>query len=221
MKFETNQMFGEVTAPGANARQRERAARATSWRLVACVAIAFTMVLVSCGREASRAPATIPDVSLVDDHGNQVALGSLKGKVVLLDFIHIGCPGVCSTLVSKFGEVADLLKSDLGANVVLLSVTNDPEHDKPAQLLELARTSAADVHGWLFVTGDPREVARVVKAFGVNNDKLPDGSPAHITQVFLIDRDGRQRREYRGMLMKPETVVAQIREAMNREAGSS
>jgi protein SCO1/2 len=160
-------------------------------------------------------------VSLIDQHGNSVSLASLKGKVVLLDFIHIGCPGVCSTLVSKFGEVADILKTDLGPNVVLLSVTNDPEHDRPEQLLELARTSAADLKGWLFVTGDPRDVERVIKAFGVNNEKLPDGSPAHITQVFLLDRDGRQRREYRGMLMKPEAVVAQIREVMDQAAGKT
>jgi protein SCO1/2 len=205
------------TADPSRSRQRGR----TAWTLAACAAVVSSLLLISCAREARREPPTLPDVSLIDQHGNSVSLASLKGKVVLLDFIHIGCPGVCSTLVSKFGEVADILKTDLGPNVVLLSVTNDPEHDRPEQLLELARTSAADLKGWLFVTGDPRDVERVIKAFGVNNEKLPDGSPAHITQVFLLDRDGRQRREYRGMLMKPEAVVAQIREVMDQAAGKT
>jgi len=168
-----------------------------------------------------REPASLPDVSVIDDHGRPVSLGSLKGKVVLLDFIHIGCPGVCTTLVSKFGEVADRLRPELGSKVVLLSVTNDPEHDRPDQLLALARSSDADLDGWLFVTGKPIDVDRVIKAFGVNNERLPDGSPAHITQVFLLGTDGQKKREYRGMLMKPQNVVSQIREAMTPARGGA
>jgi len=178
-------------------------------------------MLAACHREAIREPATLPNVSVIDDHGRSVSLGSLKGKVVLLDFIHIGCPGVCATLVSKFGEVADILKPELGSKVVLLSVTNDPEHDRPEQLLALARSSDADLDGWLFVTGKPTDVARVIKAFGVNNERMPDGSPAHITQVFLLGTDGQKKREYRGMLMKPQAVVSQIREAMTPVQGGA
>jgi protein SCO1/2 len=166
-------------------------------------------------------PASLPNVSVIDDHGRPVSLGSLKGKVVLLDFIHIGCPGVCATLVSKFGEVADSLKPELGSKVVLLSVTNDPEHDRPDQLLALARSSDADLDGWLFVTGKPGDVDQVIKAFGVNNKRMPDGSPAHITQVFLLGIDGQKKREYLGMLMKPQAVVSEIREEMTPMQGGA
>lgn len=190
--------------------------------LVSCVAIVCcSLMLAACHREAMREPASLPNVSVIDDHGRAVSLSSLKGKVVLLDFIHVGCPGVCSTLVSKFGEVADSLKPELGSKVVLLSVSNDPEHDRPEQLLALARHSDADLDGWLFVTGKPGDVDRVMKAFGVNNQRFPDGSPAHITQVFLLGIDGRKKREYHGMLMKPQSVVSQIREAMTQVQGGA
>ena len=194
----------------------------SSWLSASCAAIVCCSVtLAACHRESMREPASLPDVSVIDDHGRPVSLGSLKGKVVLLDFIHIGCPGVCTTLVSKFGEVADRLRPELGSKVVLLSVTNDPEHDRPDQLLALARSSDADLDGWLFVTGKPIDVDRVIKAFGVNNERLPDGSPAHITQVFLLGTDGQKKREYRGMLMKPQNVVSQIREAMTPARGGA
>src|SRR6266852_5985687 len=194
----------------------------STWASVSCAAIVCcSMTLAACHREATREPASLPNVSVIDDHGRPVSLGSLKGKVVLLDFIHIGCPGVCATLVSKFGEVADSLKPELGSKVVLLSVTNDPEHDRPEQLLALARSSDADLDGWLFVTGKPTDVDRVIKAFGVNNERMPDGSPAHITQVFLLGTDGQKKREYRGMLMKPQNVVSQIREAMTPARGGA
>jgi protein SCO1/2 len=185
------------------------------WLLVSCAAIVCCCIAIAaCHRDMTPNPASLPNVSVIDDHGRPVSLGSLKGKVVLLDFIHVGCPGVCSTLVSKFGEVADSLKPELGSKVILLSVTNDPEHDRPEQLLALARQSDADLDGWLFVTGKPGDVDRVIKAFGVNNQRLPDGSPAHIAQVFLLGADGQKKREYQGLLMKPQAVVSEIREAI-------
>jgi protein SCO1/2 len=194
----------------------------STWASASCAALVLcTVTLAACHREVTREPASLPNVSVIDDHGRPVSLASLKGKVILLDFIHIGCPGVCATLVSKFGEVADSLKPELGSKVVLLSVTNDPEHDRPEQLLALARSSDADLDGWLFVTGKPIDVDRVIKAFGVNNERMPDGSPAHITQVFLLGTDGQKKREYRGMLMKPQAVVSQIREAMTQVQGGA
>ena len=189
---------------------------------ISCAAIICScLTIAACHRQVTGEPASLPNVSVIDDHGRPVSLGSLKGKVVLLDFIHIGCPGVCATLVSKFGEVADSLKPELGSKVVLLSVSNDPEHDRPEQLLALARSSDADLDGWLFVTGKPTDVDRVIRAFGVNNERMPDGSPAHITQVFLLGTDGQKKREYRGMLMKPQAVVSEIREAMTQAQGGA
>lgn len=176
--------------------------------------------LAACHNKAHESMASLPDVQVTDDHGNRISLGSLKGKVVLLDFIHVGCPGVCSNLVNKFGQVADSLGPELGSKVILLSVTNDPSHDNPNELLNLARSSQADMKGWLFVTGKPEEIDRVVKAFGVNNDRLPDGSPNHITRVFLLGLDGRQKHEYQGMVMDSAAVVAQIRDTLEH-AGAS
>jgi protein SCO1/2 len=176
--------------------------------------------LAACNKQTSQSAPALPDVQVVDDHGNPVSLSSLKGKVVLLDFIHVGCPGVCSNLVNKFGQVADSLGPELGSKVVLLSVTNDPVHDNAAELLKLARSSQADMKGWLFVTGKPEEVDRVIKAFGVNNARLPDGSPGHITRVFLLGPDGHQTHEYQGMVMDSAAVVAQIRDTLDH-AGAS
>lgn len=174
----------------------------------------------ACQKEAHQSGASLPNVQVIDDHGNAVSLGSLKGKVVLLDFIHVGCPGVCSNLVNKFGQVADSLGPELGSRVILLSVTNDPTHDNPTELLNLARSSQADMKGWLFVTGKPEDVDHLIKAFGLNNDRLPDGSPNHITQVFLLGTDGRQKHEYQGMVMDSASVVAQIRDTLEH-AGAS
>jgi protein SCO1/2 len=179
--------------------------------------ISCLLSLAACDRERGRHEASLPDVQVIDDHGNPLALRSLRGKIVLLDFIHVGCPGVCSNLVNKFGQVADRLGPELGSRVILLSVTNDPIHDNPTELLKLARSSQADMKGWLFVTGNPDDVNRVIKEFGLNNDRLPDGSPNHLTAVFLLGSDGRQKRQYRGMVMNSDAVATQVKNMLERE----
>jgi protein SCO1/2 len=181
------------------------------------LALTSVLALSGCHWGLSERDSSLPDVQVIDDHGNPISLGSLKGKIVLLDFIHVGCPGVCSELVNKFGQIADELGPELGSKVILLSVTNDPIHDNPAELLKLARSSQADMKGWLFVTGKPDIIARVITAFGLSNDRLQDGSPNHITQVFLLGQDGRQRQEYQGLVMDSSIVASQIRSTVERE----
>lgn len=190
----------------------------TLWILLTIAGCAAS--LASCQREARPHQASLPNIQVIDSHGNPLSLGSLKGKVVLLDFIHVGCPGVCSNLVNKFGQVADSLGPELGSRVILLSITNDPTHDNANELLNLARSSQADMKGWLFVTGKLDDVNRVIKEFGLDNHQLPDGSPNHITQVFLLSRNGLAEHEYQGMVMNTDDVVSQIRSTLEAEGAS-
>ena len=180
-------------------------------------AIAIVVGLIALGcHPAPRTAAALPNVQLIDDHGQHIDLASLKGKVVMLNFVHIGCPGVCDNLINKFGQIADAIRPELGSKVVLVTVTNDPEHDRPDLLLKLARDRQADMSGWLFLTGTPAEVARITEAFGVDNRRLPDGSPNHITRVFLLGPDLRQEHEYAGMAMNSQTVIADIKDQVGR-----
>ncbi len=201
-------------------RYQRSAARPAARRRAVAARLAWTALLAGificgCHPSAQESPS-LPDVQLIDAHGNPVALGSLKGKVVLLDFVHVGCPGVCDNLTNKFGQIADALRPEMGTRLVLVTVTNDPQHDRPEQLLKLARDRQADMSGWLFLTGNPEDVGRVISAFGVDNRRLPDGSPNHITRVFVLDRDLRKQREYAGMAMDSRTVAAELKSEVER-----
>jgi protein SCO1/2 len=177
-------------------------------------ALACLVLLAACHPKGAQKTGILPDVTLVDDHGKSFTLGSLKGKPVLVSFIHVGCPTVCTPLTNKFAQVADKLGPDLGSRVMLLSVTNDPDHDRPELLLKLAQDSDADRQGWLFATGTPENVDRVMHAFGLKRYRLPDGSPGHISQVFLVGSDGRQKREYQGLLVSSDEVASDVRAAL-------
>ena len=176
------------------------------------VAIAFAALSIS-GSVSAGSKACIPDVPLVDSHGQPFDPATLKGKATLVDFVHTSCPGVCMTLTGKFSAVARKLGPQMGSDVILLSVSNDPEHDNPAQLLKLARKHGADRSGWYFVTGKPEDVAKMLDAFGLKNGKEPDGEPAHIPQVFLVGPDGCTVHNYNGIIMRPKQVADQMRQA--------
>jgi len=85
-----------------------------------------------------------------------VSLASLKGRPLLFDFIYTRCPGPCVTLTAQMKAVARRLGESLGRTVGFVSISVDPEHDRPAQLLSFARERGANLSGWHRAAGSAR-----------------------------------------------------------------
>jgi protein SCO1/2 len=151
----------------------------------------------------------LPAVSLLDQNGNQVSLASLKGKPVLIDFVYTSCPGPCSVLTSKLVSVAQDLGPRLGRQVEMVSLSVDPEHDTPKALKDYAQRLGADRSGWLFLTGKPGDVERVLAAYNLRRLREADGSVTHMETLFLLGPDGRQRRIYNGVEVKAAVMSAE------------
>lgn len=158
----------------------------------------------------------LPDIPLVDQYGHATSLAALKGKLVLIDFFYANCPTACPLLTAKFASVAKRLGHDLGKKVTLVSVTIDPEHDHPAQLLNYAKTHEADYKGWMFLTGKPDDVVNVMRVYHLRRERQPDGTLSHVATCFLIGPDGRQERLYDALDVKAATVVADVDHAASR-----
>lgn len=156
----------------------------------------------------------LPKSNLVDQHGQSFSLDSLKGKPVLVDFIFTSCPGPCLMLTAKFANVALRLGPDLGSKVGMLSVSVDPEHDTPQDMLKYSKDQGADEKGWEFVTGSPAEIDRVMSAFKLQREHDSDGTIGHVADMFLVGRDGRELREYNGSVAKPERIVEDMKKAL-------
>jgi len=164
------------------------------------VAIALILALSGCAREAagdypaSNTNNCLPDVSLIDQHGNAISLASLKGKPVLIDFIYTSCASTCPVLTSKMVAIARELGPALGA-ITIVSITLDPEHDGPAQLAAYAKSQGADSNSWRFLTGKPADIDQVLAAFKLRRMRESDGSIMHSVSAFLLGPDGHQIRQ--------------------------
>jgi protein SCO1 len=159
---------------------------------------------------AANSSDCLPAVTLVDQHGHDVALASLKGRPVLIDFIYTTCPGPCPLMTSRMAVVAKLLGPKLGKQVTFVSISIDPEHDRPAELEKYARERGADEAGWLFLTGTPAQIDRVLALYHLERMRNPDGTVNHAAASFLLGPDGYQVRQYQPLEVKASAVVADI-----------
>jgi protein SCO1/2 len=118
---------------------------------------------------STGAPAPVPanevahayftDVELVDQHGKSHRLYSdlLRGKVVIIHSFFTSCEGVCPPMVQRIAGLTELLRGRMGKDLLVLSLSVDPVVDTPAKLADYARKHEAG-EGWLFLTGQPKDV---------------------------------------------------------------
>jgi len=131
----------------------------------------------------------VPDFNLVDQTARPVSLSQFDGKVVAVTFIYTRCPlpDYCLRLSNNFGLVQRRFRERMGRDLILLSITFDPEHDQPDVLAKYANIWKADAAGWRFLTGPIGAVKQVCGLFGMNF--WPDeGLMTHSLHTAVIDR---------------------------------
>jgi protein SCO1/2 len=176
------------------------------------------MTAAGCHRssqDSAPSASVLTDTKLVDQNGNTVVLSSLKGKPLVVDFIYTSCPGPCLMETAKFANVALRLGNDLGSKVTLVSISVDPEHDGPKQLLDYSRQQGADEKGWYFLTGGPGDVDQALAGFKLSRQIEPDGSVGHLVNMMLIGPDGRLVREYNGQIVKAQDIVDDVKKTLS------
>jgi protein SCO1 len=132
---------------------------------------------------------TAPDFSLRGSDGGKLQLSHYRGKVVLLAFGYTSCHEVCPVTLSLLAQSRRKLGAG-AADVQVLYVTVDPEHDDAARMRQfLALFDRSFIGG----TGQAAQLADVRKAYGITatRHEAPGGyTIAHSSFVYLIDRQG-------------------------------
>jgi protein SCO1/2 len=139
-----------------------------------------------------QAGDAVPDFTLIDQRRGSVRLSALQGKVVVITFIYTRCPlpNFCFRMSNNFGVLHRRFADVMGKDLVLLSITFDPEHDQPETLADYARTWAKDDKDWHFLTGQAADVEKICREFGVNSWQ-DEGLLTHSLHTVILDRQGR------------------------------
>ncbi len=160
--------------------------------------------------------------TLRDATGRRVDTRSIMaGKIAVVSFVYtacpdrLGCPLASLTLQALQGA---LRESGLEREATLVSISFDPERDRPVQLAKYAQIYDADPALWRFLTApSPRVLERVLDSYGqdrsVERDERgrPTGRIRHVLKVFLVDRAGFIRNVYSAGFLVPGLVLNDIR----------
>ncbi|MDX1630880.1 MAG: SCO family protein [Thermoanaerobaculia bacterium] len=144
----------------------------------------------------------IPPFELRSQRGESVARGDLAGRPWIVDLIFTRCQLSCPRMT----ETMSSLGPSLPRGVRRVSVTTDPEFDRPEVLADYARSRGIDPdeEDWLFLTGEQEEIRRLVTEgllLGYERAKPeagsePDQPIVHSTRFVLVDADARVRGYY-------------------------
>lgn len=163
------------------------------------------------GGAAELDPA--PAFRLTDQQGRAVSLADWRGRAVLLDFIYTHCPGPCPILTARHVELQRALPPGLRARVHFASISLDPQRDTPEALRAYAEARGADLSSWSFLTGPPKEVSAVLRAYGIGAGRRNGGEIEHLVATFVINPEGRITRRFLGLEHSPETLQTTLRRA--------
>ncbi len=120
---------------------------------------------------------------LIERSGETVRSEDLKGQPYVVGFFFTLCPSIC---VNQNAKVQELQVKYRGQPLRLLSISCDPEVDRPKVLAEYAKRFDADPKQWLFLTGEMDYIARVAAEMYF----LSAARRFHAEKFVLVDAQG-------------------------------
>ena len=170
----------------------------------------------SSGFELILPGEPVPDGRFLDQDGKRRAFSAFKGSPVVMTFIYTRCPlpTFCPLMDRHFVTLQKTLQSDPALKSVhLVSVSFDPTTDTPAVLRQHAKSLAADLAHWTFLTGDRDDVDQFAARFGVSVSRaLNDARDiTHNLRTAIIGADGKLVKVYTGNDWAPAQVLADLK----------
>jgi cytochrome oxidase Cu insertion factor (SCO1/SenC/PrrC family) len=140
-----------------------------------------TMQPTATGSTPGRNKMVIPDVAVLDQHGNALHFYTdlIKDKTVAINFIFTNCTTICPPLAATFARLQKEMGDRIGKDVHLISISVDPLTDTPERLKAWGAKFKAGP-GWTFVTGEKQEMDKLLNALGAAVSKREDHTPALI-----------------------------------------
>ena len=144
----------------------------------------------------------IAPFSLRDQNGQIVTDQTFAGRIYLANFFFTTCPGICPLMNKNFEALQLALRDD--PNVLFLSHSVTPEMDSVPVLRKYATEYGAIDGKWHLVTGSKKDIYTLAREsyFADESKDVPNGDQdfLHTEKMFLIDRKGRIRGVYNGVL---------------------
>ena len=190
------------------------------------VAVAAGVILMAGFRKGGDPDVLAADerrlvnFQLTERSGRSVTQDELRGKFLVVNFVHTGCSISCALVNQRMAEVQKLTADK--DDVQLLSLTVDPGTDTPAALTKFANQFGADARRWLFLTGEKRAIYQLIETSFLSRDtnatrmEMPGGF-RKADHIALVDRNGQVRRYFPGMKFDTPAAIAKTIDELRSE----
>jgi protein SCO1/2 len=163
---------------------------------------------------ASRSAVGKPigDYLLYDRDGNPVRLSRYRGRPLLVSFVYTGCFQVCPTTTRFLAKAIKAAQDALGANsFATVTIGFNLPFDNPQAMKSFAKQQGITLTNWDFLSPAPATVEPLTRDFGFSYAPTPKGFD-HITQVTIVDQQGRVFRQVYGESFEIPMLVGPLKE---------
>lgn len=128
---------------------------------------------------------TVPDLEVVDQNDHHLHFSSdvLKDRTAVINAFFTNCAAICPITQQTLSKLARSLSSRLGHDLVLISISVDPEHDTPARMRAWGKKFNVG-RGWVLLSGNKAETEELLRSLGL----FAPGSQRHQTTVLIGNR---------------------------------
>jgi protein SCO1/2 len=164
--------------------------------------------------EVGLAKVTLPDVMLVNQYGKAVDFKKdvVADRISVVTFAYTTCTTVCPVVSVIFSQVYKKLKTLMGTQVELITLTVDPNRDTPARLLAYSKKHRGG-KGWTWLSGKKKDVITTLNAFGAYTVNFED-HPA-----MILVGDASQNRWYRFYgFTSPKLISEKVKDLLQQRS---
>ena len=157
----------------------------------------------------------VPDFQMTDQDGRPMHLKDFRGQAVVLTFIYTRCPlpNFCPLMSKNFAELSHRLSQEFPNKYHLLSISMDPEFDRPEVLKEYASRYGASSKDWTFGVTEPEALNFAAGLVGLYFAK-ESGLISHDLRTALIGPDGRLVHVWKSNVWTPYEIQRSVREVL-------
>lgn len=152
------------------------------------------------------------DRAFTDTDGRRVTLAGFRGRPLVVSFVYTACAQSCPTSTRFLARAVREAQSVVGRDAFrVVSIGFVPEADTPVAMRVFAKRYGIDDPHWSFLSPDPGAPRALARDFGF--EYVPAGGGyEHLTQVTILDAEGRIRAQVYGDAFELPMLVQPLRD---------
>lgn len=143
-------------------------------------------------------------------HGDEIELKDLQGKILTMVMIYTTCKAACPRLVADMRAIEKQVPAEYSEDVKYILVSIDPETDTPERLKEFSIENQMATDQWLFLQGNVETVREFAAVLAVSYKQISPIDFSHSNIISVFNEDGILTHQQEGLGVNNKGTVATI-----------